>query len=161
MLNGTHTKVNCYFNSALNSHPPPRKEGAPPIRPTTQPPRHDCPLSIMPSPPPPPVGPSAELLQLFAHSVGKAPPPPPPPPPPSPWHCKWLPDGDSQIFRSYAFGPLGFLRRAPICYAANLATLALHVVIIDLVSFLPFLLFFSPSLRPSSQREQTTHAAHV
>ena len=31
----------------------------------------------------------------------------------------WLPDGDSQIFRSYVFGPSGFWTMAPLRYAAK------------------------------------------
>ena len=31
----------------------------------------------------------------------------------------WLPDGYSQIFRSYVFGPSGFLTMAPLRYAAK------------------------------------------
>ena len=31
----------------------------------------------------------------------------------------WLPDGNSQIFKSYVFGPLGFWTMAPLCYAAK------------------------------------------
>ena len=31
----------------------------------------------------------------------------------------WLPDGYSQIFRSYVFGPLGFWSMAPLRYAAK------------------------------------------
>ena len=32
----------------------------------------------------------------------------------------WLPDGYSQIFRMYVFGPLGFWTMAPLRYAAKL-----------------------------------------
>ena len=31
----------------------------------------------------------------------------------------WLPDGYSQIFRSYVFGPLGFWTMAPLCFTAK------------------------------------------
>lgn len=31
----------------------------------------------------------------------------------------WLPDGYSQIFGLYVFGPLGFWTMAPLCYAAK------------------------------------------
>ena len=31
----------------------------------------------------------------------------------------WLPDDDSQIFRSYVFGPSGFRTMAPLCSAAK------------------------------------------
>ena len=31
----------------------------------------------------------------------------------------WLPDGDSQILRSYLFGPSGFWTMAPLCCAAK------------------------------------------
>ena len=31
----------------------------------------------------------------------------------------WLPNGYSQIFRSYVFGPLGFWTMAPLRYAAK------------------------------------------
>ena len=33
--------------------------------------------------------------------------------------CPWLPDGDSQILRSYVFGPSGFWTMAPLRYAAK------------------------------------------
>ena len=31
----------------------------------------------------------------------------------------WLPDGNSQIFRTYVFGPSGFWTMAPLRYAAK------------------------------------------
>ena len=38
---------------------------------------------------------------------------------PSPNPQAWLPDGYSQIFRSYVFCPSGFWTMAPLCYAAK------------------------------------------
>ena len=35
------------------------------------------------------------------------------------FHQGWLPDGYSQIFRSYVFGPSGFWTKAPLRYAAK------------------------------------------
>ena len=39
----------------------------------------------------------------------------------------WLPDGYSQIFRSYMFGPSGFWTMAPLCCAAKFCHLATMV----------------------------------
>ena len=75
MLHSIHSKEDPDVTSALNSPP---QEVRPPSRPPSRRRRRDTIARYQSCPPP--VRPSAELLQLFAHSVGKAPPPPPPPP---------------------------------------------------------------------------------